>query len=57
MHAFTDLKIVSLALTIAIVVVIVALSFRGIQSDWSESPSNRFTALTIEDHHPQHPSV
>jgi hypothetical protein len=57
MYAFTDLKIVSLALTTAIVVFILALGFREFQSDWSESRSNRFTAPTIEDHHPQQPSV
>jgi hypothetical protein len=54
MHAITDLKIVSLALTTAIVAVILAISFRGIQSD--ESHSNRFTAPLLEDDG-QQPSV
>jgi hypothetical protein len=54
MHTITDLKIVSLALTTAIVAVILVLSFREIQSD--ESRSNRFTAPSLEDHR-QQPSV
>jgi hypothetical protein len=47
MHAFTNLKIVSLTLTAAIVAVILAISFRQIQSD--ENRSNRFTAPSLED--------
>jgi hypothetical protein len=54
MHAITDLKIVSLALTTAIVAVILAISFREIQSH--ESRSNRFTAPLLDDHR-QQPSV
>jgi hypothetical protein len=57
MNALTDLKVVSLALTAAIVVVILALSFRDIQSDRTEGPPTRFLAPTIEDGHLQQPSV
>jgi hypothetical protein len=54
MRAITDLKIVSLALTTAIVTVILAISFREIQS--GESRSNRFTAPSLEEYR-QQPSV
>jgi hypothetical protein len=56
MHAITDLKIVSLVLTTAIVAVILAISFREIGSDWSGSQSNRFTTPSLKDHR-QQPSV
>ena len=57
MNSLTDLKIVSLALTAAIVVVILALSFRDIRSDRIEGPPIKLLAPSIEDGHLQQPSV
>jgi len=57
MSGLTHLKIVSWALTAAIVVVILALSFREIQSDRSEDRSKIFPTPSIEGGHRQQPSV
>jgi hypothetical protein len=57
LDSLTDLKIVSLALAAAIVVVVLALSYRDVQSDRSEVSPIKFLAPSIEDGHLQQPSV